>query len=325
MQAELRGSVPKLPFSYAKTLINRAWRHVRESHLWSFNLFQSSLVTPPLVSSGTVTTTQGLSTVTFDSVALAALNASESITSLVTQRQFRPGAYPGIAGIYSIIAFDPIGGVATLDRPMDDATATGTSYSVYQAYYVPPMQDFLTWLSVRNLSWSNSLDLTMTRQELDTKDPQRSLYSTPSAIVALGTDQRGAGTPTPSATLNYPMFELWGQPVAPYTYQCYGIRRGTELVNPTDTIAPQVGQSCVMAKARQYAYEWAEANKDMSPRSQGPDFRFLMAQAEAEYKKDLIMYRRQDKEFVDNYYYIHGLTGERIYHYDTIAATAGPS
>ena len=43
--AELRGCVPKLPYAYSKTLVNRAWKTVRESGLWSFNLFTSAWAT----------------------------------------------------------------------------------------------------------------------------------------------------------------------------------------------------------------------------------------------------------------------------------------
>ena len=319
LQAELRGCVPKIPFAYARTLVNRAWRVVRESHLWSFNLFQSSLVSPPLVNAGTVTTTQGANTVIFDATATAALNASSSLVSLVTQRQFRPSASPGIAGIYSIIAWDQVS-TATLDRPMDDLGGTAIAYSVYQAYYTPPMSDFLKWITVRNLAWADWLDVDMTREELDKLDPQRSWVAQPTAIVSLGTDQR-PGSPT----LGWPMFELWGQPISPYTYQCYGLRRGTDLVNLTDTLPPSIDEALVLAKARYFAYEWAEANKDMSPRSSGPDFRFLMGAADSEYKKLLIQYRRQDKELVDNYYSIHRLQRMWVPHYSTLSGTAGPA
>lgn len=324
MVAELHGSFPKMPFSYGRTLVNRAYRHVRESNLWSFNLFQSSFVSPPLINVGTATTVQGSPLVSFDSTAIAALNASSSLVSLLTQRQFRPSPSPGIGGIYSIIAWDAALGNATLDRPMNDPAGTNVPYSIYQAYYAAPMADFLTWISVRNLSWPNDLDITITRGELDRRDPQRTWVSQPTAIVGLGTDHRGEGTLTPSPTLGWPMFELWGQPIQPYTYQCYGLRRGVDLVNPTDKLPLALDETLVLAKARFYAYEWAEANKDMTPRNTGPDFRFLMGAADSEFKKLLTQYRRQDKELVDNYYSVHHLHHITGYHYSTLVGMAGP-
>src|SRR5277367_2452589 len=120
------------------------------------------------------------------------------------------------------------------------------------------------------------------------------------------------------------MFELWGQPVTPFTYMNYGLRRGVDLVNPTDTLPTQVPQELVLAKARYYAYEWAEANKDMSPRSSGPDYRFLMAQAESVYGKLLTKYRRQDKEYVDLWLVERNLKAApwNIGQYNTIAQVA---
>jgi hypothetical protein len=137
-------------------------------------------------------------------------------------------------------------------------------------------------------------------------------------------DLRGLGTTTPSATLGYRLFELWGQAVTPFTYQCYGIRVGAPLVNPTDTLPPNIDEELVLAKAKHYAYEWAEANKDMSPRSSGPDFRFLMAQTDAEYIKLLTLYRKQDKEFVNNWLTSRGgQVAQRGSYYNTLAGVAG--
>jgi hypothetical protein len=328
LQLELRGSVPKLPFAFTRTLINRAWRTVRESSLWSFNLFESSWTSPQLISSGTASVTQGFPTVQFDATAVAALNLSQiqSPYSLITQRQFR-AAVSGVGGIYNIIAYNSMTGLATLDRTFGDPSITAGAYQVYQVYYTPPMQDFLLWLSVRNPQQFISLDLRTTRAEIDGMDPQRSWYQFPTHVVPFGLDLRGAGTSTPSATLNYPLFELWGQPVQLFTYQCYGIRRGTDLVKPTDTLPPQIAEDLVLAKAREYAYEWAESNKDMSPRSSGPDFRFLMGKTQDEYKKLLTLYRKQDKETVDNYYSVRGIAlgTQRLGYYNTISGVAGPN
>jgi hypothetical protein len=80
-----------------------------------------------------------------------------------------------------------------------------------------------------------------------------------------------------------------------------------DLVNPTDELPYAVGEDCVISLAKYYAYQWAEANKDMSPRSAGPDFKFLMGATYEEHKKLLVMYRRNDKEFADNWFTIRGI------------------
>jgi hypothetical protein len=171
-----------------------------------------------------------------------------------------------------------------------------------------------------------NLGLDMNRAQVDARDPQRSWYQFPTEVVLWGTDQRGAGTVNQSATYQYPLFELWGQAVTPFTYDCYGIRKGTNLVNPTDTLPPEIGEDVVLAMGRVYAYEWAEANKDMSPRSSGPDFRFLMGKAMEEYKRRLIEYRKNDKEKVDNWFSSRNLSwsGYKYGYFNTIAGVAGP-
>jgi hypothetical protein len=325
MQSELRGSVSKLPISYTRTLINRAWREVRDANLWSFQLFESSWITPPLINTGTVAVVQGVNTVTFDAAAIVALVSN--IYSFLTQRQFRTG----VGGIYNIIAYDSTTGIATLDRPFADASNSAAAYQVYQVYYVAPYKDFRTWLSVRNPQQFIDLDLDTTRSQIDAMDPQRSWYQFPTRVVPWGIDLRGqgqtdsSGNPLDSATLGFPVFELWGQPVQPFVYQCYGIRRGTELTAPTDTLPLQVGEDLVLMKAREMAYEWAEANKGMQPRLIGPDWRFLLGTVQAAYKKLLVKYRMVDKDFIDNWYTSHKLNPAAVGrgYYNTMSGYAG--
>lgn len=326
MRAELRGCVPKLPFAYTSTLINRAYRTIRESNLWSFQLFESSWITPPLISTGTVTCATGSPNITFNATAVSAINAAQLLStySLITQRQFRNSA---AGGIYNIISYNSITGATILDRPYaDQATGAALSYQLYQVYYAAPYRDFLTWISITNPSMFLTLDLTQTRANVDATDPQRSWYQFPTCAVPMGTDLRGLGTANASATLYYKMYELWGQPVSPFTYQCYGIRKGSPLVAPTDIIDPSLDEELVLTLARTYAYKWAEANKDMSPRSAGPDFKFLIGADMTEYKRLLTLYRKQDKEFVDNWITSRGinLLGRNWGFYNTLAGTAGP-
>lgn len=326
MQAELRGSIPKLPYSFCPTLINRAWREIRESNLWSFNLLEWSWISPAVVTTGTIIVTQGSADVTFDADAIAALNASAVSYSLITQRQLRAGVSAGISGIYNIIAYDDTTGAATLDRIFADPGGSGLAFQVYQVYYVPPVQDFLTLLTVRNMAMFVSLILTRTRSWVDSQDPQRSWYQFPTHAVPFQIDLRGAGTANASSTLGYPMYELWGQPVSPFTYQCYGLRRGIDLVEPTDTLPFSIAEELVLAKARAHAYRWSEANKDMAPRAQGPDFKFLIGDSEAEYRALLTKYRKQDKEFVDSWFSVRDPALATLGHsyYNTLAGVAGP-
>lgn len=325
MFSEIRGCVPKLAISYAKTLVNRAYRVVRERNLWSFLLFEGQWIAPPSIGTGTVTTTQGLNTITFDATALAAINAAQIAQpySLITQRQFR--ITPG--GLYSIFAFDTATGIATLDRIYGEASVTGSSYLIYQAYYVPydnsgPITDFKSWISVRDMARFNDLFTDrMTQENLNATDPQRMSFTVPTDVVPYQRDQNPA-----SAAYGAFRFELWGHPLFNITYQLYGLRRGTDLVSPADTIPPALGEDCVLALARSMAYEWAEANKDMSPRSSGPDFRFLMGASLKEYDTLLKMYRSQDRATVDNWFSVRRSSIPTNFwpYYSTLSGTANP-
>lgn len=324
MMAELRGSVPKLPISFTKTIVNRAYSSIRRANLWSFNLFESAWITPPLINTGTVTATQGSATITFDAAALAAINAAQIAQpySLITQRQFRIG----VGGIYSVIAYNSITGAATLDRIFGDPGGAGMSYNLYQLYYAAPFQDFRTWISVRNPQMFIDLDLVTTRAEVDAMDPQRTWFQFPTRVIPYGIDIRGAGTANQSSTYGFPLFELWGQPIQLFTYQCYGVRNGADLINPSDTLPIQIREETVIARAKDYAYEWAEANKDMTPRATGPDFKFLRTATMAEYKELLQKDRQVDKDFVDNWLTsrMPGLAGRGYGYYSTLSGFAGP-
>lgn len=306
MVGELIGAVPKLPPALSPKLINRAWRTIRLSNLWSFNMFEASIITPPEVTAGTATVTQGLTAITFDATAIAALQAAQLANpySLITQRQFRVSQ----GGIYNIISIDFATGKAVLDRIFGDPSSAGIGYQCYQVYYSTPMQDFLTYISVTNPQLNYDLTKRYTREYIDRIDPQRLYYAFPEAIVALGVDQRGRGTQTPSATLGWPLHELWGQPVQVYTYQTYGVRQGVDLVNDDDTIDYSVAEETVLARARMYAYEWAEANKEQTPRNEGPDFKFLYSAAEREYKTNVVRDRKNDREYLNNWFSVRKLS-----------------
>lgn len=338
MVAELRGAVPKVPGPYCPTLIQRAWKQIRERNLWSFLLFDGQWISPPLFNTGSVSVVQGSNSVTLSADAAIALAIALPTTpySLLTQRQFRVGA----GGIYNIWGFTSTGygdggygegpyggGILTLvlDRPYGEATDPQAGYVVFQSYYpcfdnLGPISDFKTWLSVRDMQNYNDLGLQMTRAELDQVDPQRLRFAYPTQVVPFMADKN------PKAVKRGAMlFELWGAPQYSLAYQLYGLRRGSDLLR-TDDLPAAVGDDCLMARARYLAYEWAEANKGLSPRSTGPDYRFLMGAAHKEYDTLLRQYRQADREVVDNWFFIRDkgyYSRGGFAHYNTISQTAG--
>lgn len=316
MRAELRGIVPKYPIAATAKIINRAWADVRRQNLWSWQLYEGVFISPPLINTGTVTTVQGVNTVTFNTAAKNAINAGVAPYSLIVGRQFRVG----ISRIYTIWAWDAATGIATLDTVYGEASGT-SSYQVYQCYYPAPYQDHWIFQTVRNMQNFIRLNLSKNRVWLDAQDPQRTWYYFPTHVVPYMIDLNPA-----SQTYQFPLFELWGAPQQNFTYQLYGLRKGVDLVAANDTLPLQIGEDCVIARAKYYAYEWAEANKGRLPELQKTDWRFLMGQTNAEYLKLFREYRRTDREYVDNWFSgkDDALYGKYMSFYNSVGATAFP-
>ncbi len=319
MIAEIRGVVPKLPVPFAKTLINRAWADVRRRNLWSFQLYEGpQWISPAVVNTGLVTTVQGSTTVTVDATAAAAINAAAlaQTFSPITSRQFRIAA----GTIYNIWGWDSVS-TLTLDRPYGEASRTLYAYAIYQCYYPAPYSDHLTWISVRDMQNFIDLFTNKTRAQIDAADPQRTWYYFPTDVVYYQQNQNPN-----AATYRFPMYELWGSPQYSLNWQLYGIRRLTDLTANSDTLPPAMGEDCLISLAKAYAYEWAEANKGAIPRNQGPDFRFLIGAANAEFKALYQQYRREDRETVNNWFSIRrlGMYGKVFAYYSTLSNTAFP-
>jgi hypothetical protein len=322
LYSEISGLVPKMSIDYAQTLVNRAWRDIRRQNLWSFQLFDANWVSPNLIAgTGTCTTVQGSNQVVFNSTAAAALNAiypGGPLPNGLLSRQFRVG----ISTIYNIWAWNSGTSTMTLDRPFTDVGGSGQGFTIFQCYYAAPYQDFWCWINIRDIVNFNNLNINGTREQVDKMDPQRTLFYLPTWCVPYQQDMN----PT-SPTYTWPMFELWGQPQYSLVYQLYGIRRGVQLVNDTDTLPPPIGEDVVIALASSYAYQWAEGTKGDMPRNVGADFKFLISSTMAEYKRLYRDYRRQDRELVDNWYNIYNrpqVFTNIFGYYNSIGMTANP-
>ena len=318
MYNRLHGMVPKIPIDLCKTLINDAWRDVRRKNLWSFLLYESNWIVPPVINTGTFACTQADPDVIADATAAAAIIAAGVLLPTpITQRQFRTG----ISTIYNIIAWDGVNKL-TLDRPYVEATNAANTYMLYQCYYPAPFQDHLLWIDVRDMMNFTSLFIRRhTRESLDTTDPQRVFYRIPTDVVYY---QQGQ---TPSLpTYRFPIYELWGHPLFLLTYQLYGVRRGTDLVDDTDSLPPAIGEDCILEAAKVRAYEWAEANKGDTPRNQGSDYKYLMGAATARYAELYRSYRKDDRETVNNYFSVRkiSLYSKFYSYYSTLSGTAYP-
>lgn len=315
--AEIRGISPKFPFDFSRTLINRAWKDIRRNNLWSFQLYDGpQWIAPTLITAGLATVTQGVSTVTVNATAAAAINAGATSYSPITKRQFRVAA----GTIYNIWDWDGVS-TLTLDRIYGESSQTLGSYAIFQNYYPAPYEDHWTWISIRNMQNFNDLFTNKTREQLDYMDPQRTQYFPPSDVVFYQQDQN-----PDSDTYRWALYEMWGIPTYSWNFQLYGIRKYPDLTADDDTLPPAIGEDCVIAQAKKYAYEWCEANKGTILRNQGPDFRFLLKETQDDYNRLLREYRRADRELVNNWFSIrrNQLAGFRLSYYNVFSSTAYP-
>lgn len=360
MATELTGMCPKMPFDYAKTIVNRALLDAYRKSLWSFLTFEANWSSPEWIQTGTVSCTQGSNLIQFDlSSATPALSAvTFNQPSAITQRQFRIGVgtiyniwtilFPsgtvstsgttvtavsgtdftaGITGEWNGLAISinsvsyviasvasdgqsltltstagtqtdvayAMGAIVTLDRSYQEATVSASAYTIFQCYYVSPVQDFKAWASIRDMVNYNDLFFNKTRNWIDLQDPQRTFYYIPTHVVYYQNDMNPA-----SSTYGWPMFELWGAPTYALTYQLYGYRQGMPLVSPTDTVPIGIGEDCVMAKARKYAYEWSESNREKVNGS--GNFMGLKKDADVDFEILVRSYRHQDRSMIDAFH-----------------------
>jgi hypothetical protein len=303
MVSELKEATPTMSRVYAKTLINRAWRVVQDSNLWSFQLAQGGFSTPAVLTSGSVSVPGGIgsNTMVGDAVASAAWLALP-FYFMPTFQQIRIRGY----SIYSIIAMDstnPNAVVLTLDRPFVDplTSLTGNGYQMFQAYIAAPV-GFKRWLNIADMFNAWALDIWTSRRTTNMIDPARLYTSNPIAVMGLGADHRGAGTTTPSATLGQQLYELYPNPSTAISYMTYYVVDGPDLVNNSDTLPFPITQEVVLSKARTYVYEWAEARKDvMAAKGSGANYTLLKKEAEAEFLARLKTLRLLDREAVDSY------------------------
>jgi hypothetical protein len=279
--SELMGTIPKLSYLLAQKHVNRAWKKIRDSRHWSFLMLDTDIIMPSAVGAGTASVTQYTASVQFDATAKAALlNLANPV---ITKRQFRVAQGP----VYSITAYDNLTGIATLDRLYIQATEAAATYMVYQCYYEAPVADFMRFVTVRdpNNGWWLRLRTTMT--ELNKRDPWRG---------ALGNPPRNIVPYKADLATGLQLFELWPAPTSQGVLQCLIQRSGTDFVDDTDTLPPQVSEDALMCVARQLGFEWAMANVGRYPELKGVGWQFLITEQMARYKELINADRLKDEE-----------------------------
>lgn len=289
-----QGEIPGISLELAKTKINEALEKIYDETSYSFQSKQGGWLIPGLVAStGTVTVTPYSATVIGDAVASSAWAAVAANPGL-TQLQFRNPSY----ALYDIIAYDTTShapfGTLTLDRPwMEPVTGSGQSYYIYQAFFTVPVQDFRTFVDIRDTTNGDYVSWTdVSQDDLSLLDPQRVVFgpALPTFAVPLGIDTR-----TGSATLGWLRYEVWPHILSLYPLSFSYKRRGPALVNPGDTVQYPITEELVIWRAKEVLYQYKEAQKgENMQRGSGADWRFLAEAAGAEYKECLKKIRAID-------------------------------
>jgi hypothetical protein len=301
MTSELTDLVPALSRVRAKRLVNRAFKIAQDSSLWSFQLQQGSFSTPSVSTAGSVTFSLGSNQVIGDAAASAQWQALPFYWSPTTQ-QIRAQGY----SVYSIIAMDttdPNAVVLTLDRNFTDPLKfyTGVPYQMYGAY-IPAPKGFKRWLSVADMFDMWSMDIWTGVRTENLVDPARQISSNPYRMLPIGTDRRGAGTATPSATLNQQLYELYPYPTTEISYQWYAVVEWPELVNNSDTLPYPLDEEVITQKALTWAYRDAESRKDiMAAKGAGGNYLGLKKDSETDFLTRLKTLRLLDREACDAY------------------------
>jgi hypothetical protein len=301
MTSELTELVPGMSRVRAKRLVNRAFKIVQDSCLWSFQLGQGGFSTPEITTAGTITCVLGQSTITGDATASAAWQALPFYWA-PTLQQIRAQGF----SIYSVIAMDtstPTAVVLTLDRPFVDPLPffTGVGYQMFQAY-IPAPPRFKRWLTIADMFNCWPLDYWTGRRTIDLTDPARLYTSNPDMALGLGQDRRGAGTANASATLGQQLFELYPNPQTEISYQTYFVAEAPYLENNSDTLPDPIDEELITQKALTWAYRDAEGRRDiMAAKGAGGNFLGLKKDSEADFLARLKTLRLLDRDAVDSY------------------------
>lgn len=298
LSAELQGVLGNLSPFLADSYVTRAQRDVYDARLWSFLQDQGgSIVCPTQVTTGTASITYQSDQVTMDadaSAALLTLNATSPLTTL--QIRFGGQNNAAFAGqIYNITALDqttPTAIVLTLDRALAQATNATSGYQCYRCYVTPPVDDFLMFQSVVDMTNGWNLKLNYTSSFFDYKDPQRMAQGLGYYVGAY------VGSPEDQSR---PRYEIWPHPTSGQTFFVRFRRYGTLFVSPAATQPTIIPDQLIMHRANGwYAYPWAQVNVGRFPALRGVGWIAAILDEKKKYFEALQTAKRADDNLQNN-------------------------
>lgn len=235
---QVRLHCPTAPVLLAQEWARSVYRDLSDVKEWSFRRTATDLRVAAS-STGTITVAVGASTATANTLAVASTDVSRSI---------RVSGKPR----YTITGVS--GSTLTLDRPwMEDALVAG-DVTLETAYVTLP-SDLSRLLNVYDSVNSRQIEIFVSSDEIDYRDPARLLSGDPRAFVAFRPDASG--------TIRY---ELWPSPPDARVYHVTYLKG---LPDPTDaTLLPGVfGQKrqLLLTGALARAAEWPGTETRRNP------------------------------------------------------------
>lgn len=231
---------PSLGPFLARDLVRNAFRDIMEMHQWSWLRARTQLSVPTADTTGTVNVTYGQDTATLVGHVVSADHIG---------RQFRLGV---ASPIVTITDSSTIGGTTlAFDQTWKGSTLTGQSYKIYQAYLTMP-SDLLSITAVVDPAQNRPIATSgITLENLDRRDPQRSIAGTPAiALVPYDT------------YTGLPRFELWPHQYTQAYYPMSYIKKMIDPFDPGATVPYTLPANVILERALAYAAEWPGPNRN---------------------------------------------------------------
>lgn len=321
--AELIGTVPKLGALNAGKIANRAWQRVLDFRLWSFNVVADAQIwVPDVITAGTLTTTQGSTSVTASAAAATALNAvavsTPPLAGIGVGRQLRLGSASGLSSSvgpnYSIAAWDGVNTI-TLDKPFGEGSLTNSAYQCIKCYYAAPgfpytspnvpdpnLIRFMSIINRQNGYSFRGYNLNWSQEQLNAIDPQRGGQG--DAYIQANYGRVPAGSAVAAGT---PMFELYPNPVVQTTYNAMYVTRWPLLSATQDLPSvPYELYDCILYFAKYLAAQWALANVVTHEELGKTNWVAYAGMMKPEFKESLIQCIKTDDEIMPQRVYQQG-------------------
>lgn len=299
---DIIGAVPRIGYVNASGIVTKAWKMIQDMRLWSYNVITDGQVfVPNAITAGTVSAVFDSLFVQADATAKTALDAvvlSNPVLASATLgvgRQIQIGSTPN-GPLYDIFGYDNATGILTLDRPYGESTTAGQTYSVYKAFYAPPVDSsnvpaatFVRYFSVRNVDSGYSIRgrrLYYTQEQLNAIDPQRGATGDAYILAFKGANNQGR-----------PVHEYYPNPVNQRTYMAqYQIRWPT----PSPTVAlpqmPYALEETLAYLCKRLAGEWAMSNVSTYPELERVNWVSYCQMQDKNFKEERIQCIKMDDE-----------------------------